>query len=67
MIVPIVYGPHIDDCKRIAPPNSFIHVSSFKNNAELVQYLDYLGNLSYTELSGLGHDFGHERFDSLFR
>ena len=46
-LVPVVYGPHIDDCKRVAPPNSFIHVSSFKTNVELVQYLDYLGRIQF--------------------
>lgn len=41
-MVPIVFGPHIDDVKAIAPPNSFIHAEQFETAADLVTYLDYL-------------------------
>ena len=29
--VPIVYGPHPDDVKAVAPKNSYIHAVSIKN------------------------------------
>lgn len=41
-LVPVVYGPHPDDVKAMAPPNSYIHVEDFNTPAELVDYLDYL-------------------------
>lgn len=41
-LVPIVYGPHPDDVKAMAPKNSFIHVEDFKEPKELVDYLEYL-------------------------
>jgi hypothetical protein len=27
--IPIMFGPHPDDVKRVAPPNSFIHAEEF--------------------------------------
>jgi len=42
--VPIVFGPHPDDVREMAPVKSYIHVEDFKSPAELVQYLDYLDN-----------------------
>uniref|UniRef100_A0AC35U5P3 Fucosyltransferase n=1 Tax=Rhabditophanes sp. KR3021 TaxID=114890 RepID=A0AC35U5P3_9BILA len=41
-VIPIVLGPSIDFYKKISPPNSFIHVSQFKNAHALVEYLKYL-------------------------
>ncbi|CAG5078121.1 Oidioi.mRNA.OKI2018_I69.PAR.g8906.t1.cds [Oikopleura dioica] len=41
-MVPIVYGPHPDDVKAVAPPNSYIHVEDYSSPHELVKYLDYL-------------------------
>ena len=41
-LVPIVYGPHIDDVRAVAPPNSFIHAELFESPAALVEYIDYL-------------------------
>ena len=40
--VPVVYGPHKDDLKRLAPPHSYIHVEDFETPEELVKYLNYL-------------------------
>ncbi|CAG5077064.1 Oidioi.mRNA.OKI2018_I69.PAR.g8623.t1.cds [Oikopleura dioica] len=42
LAVPVVFGPHYDDVKQIAPPNSFIHAEQFEEAADLVFYLDYL-------------------------
>ena len=41
-LVPVVYGPHPDDVRAMAPPNSFIHAEDFSSPAELVRYLEYL-------------------------
>lgn len=41
-MVPIVYGPHPDDVKRMAPPHSYIHVEDYDSPHELTKYLDYL-------------------------
>ena len=41
-VLPIVMGAHPDDYKRVAPPNSFIHVDHFKSVSELAQYLHRL-------------------------
>ena len=40
--VPIVFGPHIDDVKAVAPPNSYIHAEMFDTPQQLVDYIDYL-------------------------
>lgn len=41
-LIPIVFGPHRDDVKGVAPPNSYIHAEDFETPAELVKYIDYL-------------------------
>ena len=41
-LVPIVYGPHRDDVKAIAPPNSYIHAEDFDSADQLVKYVDFL-------------------------
>jgi len=41
-LVPIVYGPHEDDVKAVAPPNSYIHAEWFTSPAELVNYINFL-------------------------
>ena len=41
-LVPIVYGPHVDDVRKIAPPNSLIHAEWFESPTALVEYIDYL-------------------------
>ena len=41
-MVPIVFGSHINDLIKIAPPNSFIHSDNFKSPNDLVNYLNYL-------------------------
>ena len=41
-LVPIVFGPHPDDVRAMAPPNSYIHTEDFSSPAELTRFLDYL-------------------------
>lgn len=41
-LVPIVYGTTRKDYEKVAPPNSFIHLSDFKNMTSLVEYIKYL-------------------------
>ena len=52
-LVPIVFGPHKNDVKNLAPPNSYIHVEDYydfddgdekniRNLRKLVDYLYYL-------------------------
>jgi len=41
-LVPVIYGPHPDDVKAQAPPNSYIHVEDFETPQALTAYLDYL-------------------------
>ncbi|XP_033119211.1 glycoprotein 3-alpha-L-fucosyltransferase A-like [Anneissia japonica] len=41
-VVPIVYGPNRSDYHKFAPPNSYIHVSDFKNVQELADYIKLL-------------------------
>ena len=40
--IPIMFGPHPDDVKRVAPPNSFIHAEEFDSIDDLLDYMDYL-------------------------
>ena len=40
--VPVIFGPHRDDVKEMAPENSYIHVEDFTTPKELVKYLNYL-------------------------
>jgi len=50
-LVPVVYGPHPDDVKAVAPPNSYILAEDFNSPKELVEYLEYLdgNNTAYME------------------
>ncbi|CAG5111975.1 Oidioi.mRNA.OKI2018_I69.chr2.g6240.t1.cds [Oikopleura dioica] len=50
-LVPVVYGPHPDDVKAVAPPNSYILAEDFDSPKELVEYLEYLdkNNTAYME------------------
>ena len=41
-MVPIVFGPRIEDVEKVAPPNSFIHAENFLSEKELVNYINYL-------------------------
>ena len=41
-MIPIVYGPRLEDVEKVAPPNSFIHAENFKSEKELVNYINYL-------------------------
>ncbi|XP_038058252.1 glycoprotein 3-alpha-L-fucosyltransferase A-like isoform X2 [Patiria miniata] len=38
-VVPVVYGAPKEDFERLAPPNSYIHVSDFKSVEELATYI----------------------------
>ena len=40
--VPVVFGPHKNDVKRIAPKHSYIHAEDYKSPEDLVDYLEYL-------------------------
>lgn len=37
--IPVIAGPSLEDCKQLLPPNSFIHVDSFKNVKALAKAL----------------------------
>ncbi|KAJ8019534.1 Glycoprotein 3-alpha-L-fucosyltransferase A [Holothuria leucospilota] len=41
-LVPIVYGTTRKDYEKVAPPNSFVHLSDFRNMKSLVDYIKYL-------------------------
>lgn len=41
-VLPIVMGGHPDDYKKLAPPNSFIHVDYFRSPRELAEYMHIL-------------------------
>ena len=41
----MVFGPHYDDVKQIAPPNSFIHAEQFDEAADLGNAGNGLGYL----------------------
>ena len=41
-IVPVVYGAPREDFEKVAPPNSFIHVSDFPSLESLAEYLRLL-------------------------
>ncbi|KAJ8036709.1 Glycoprotein 3-alpha-L-fucosyltransferase A [Holothuria leucospilota] len=41
-VVPIVYGPRKEDYQKLAPKNSFIHVSDFDSTADLARYIKFL-------------------------
>lgn len=40
--VPVIMGASLQDCVRLLPPKSFIHVRNFSSPASLAQYLLYL-------------------------
>nr|XP_002130364.1 alpha-(1,3)-fucosyltransferase 6-like [Ciona intestinalis] len=50
-VIPVVWGPTVDDVIAVAPRNSFIHADWFKTAADLVEYLQYLdgNNTAYLE------------------
>ena len=41
-MVPVVMGTSVEEYKKIAPPNSFIHVDNFRSPEELAKHLIYL-------------------------
>ena len=56
-IVPVVMGAPKRDYEKIAPPNSFIHVTDFNSTAHLAKYLIHLqnhaGKLTFLEFSNI--------------
>ncbi|XP_025161943.1 alpha-(1,3)-fucosyltransferase 5-like [Harpegnathos saltator] len=40
--VPIIMGAPLEDCQRLLPPSSYLHVDNFHNANMLVKYLHYL-------------------------
>lgn len=64
-LVPVIYGPHPDDVKAMAPPNSYIHVEDFATPHDLVKYLNYLdkNDTAYAEYHSwraIEPDFSHQ-------
>jgi hypothetical protein len=41
-MVPVVMGASLEEYQRVAPPNSFIHVSQFSSARKLAEYLTFL-------------------------
>ena len=41
-MVPIVFGPHPADVKKLAPKHSYIHTESYPEPKNLIKYLNYL-------------------------
>lgn len=37
--IPVIAGPSLEDCKRLLPPNSFIHIDSFRSAYALAKAL----------------------------
>lgn len=65
-VIPVVMGAPIEDYKRIAPPESFIHVDQFENPQKLAEYLKYLDSNdnaynAYFQWKGTG-DFTDTKF-----
>lgn len=42
--VPVIMGASVEDCARLLPPKSYIHVRNFSSPASLARYLLYLSN-----------------------
>ena len=40
--VPVIMGASVEDCARLLPPKSYIHVRNFSSPASLARYLMYL-------------------------
>ena len=51
--IPIVSGPQPENFRRVAPPNSFIHVSDYQSNEDLAAKLKSIG--TNRKLYGLYH------------
>lgn len=79
-MVPVVFGPHPDDVKKLAPPNSYIHVENYKNPRDLIEYLNYLNQndtayMQYHQwrvttpfgISKPPESFGHKKFCGVCR
>lgn len=43
-LIPIILGPSVENCKKLLPPNSYLHVDEFSSPASLAKYLNYLIN-----------------------
>ncbi|XP_033098293.1 galactoside 3(4)-L-fucosyltransferase-like [Anneissia japonica] len=59
-LVPIVYGASKEDYQKVAPPNSFIHISDFDTLDQFVKYINLLDNNKglynkYFEWKQMGH------------
>lgn len=40
--VPVIMGASLEDCQRLLPPGSYLHVDNFNNADTLAEYLRYL-------------------------
>ncbi|CAF4844904.1 unnamed protein product [Pieris macdunnoughi] len=40
--IPVIMGPKNDDCAKILPPNSFLHVDNFNGPDNLADYIKFL-------------------------
>ncbi|XP_033119108.1 alpha-(1,3)-fucosyltransferase 6-like [Anneissia japonica] len=63
-IVPIVFGPSKKDYQKVAPPNSFIHISDFDTLDQFVAYINLLDNNkdlynAFFEWKKMGHVVKH--------
>ncbi|PNF39384.1 hypothetical protein B7P43_G13648 [Cryptotermes secundus] len=52
--VPVIMGASLEDCVRLLPPKSYIHVRNFSSPASLARYLLYL-NASPSEYNNFFH------------
>ncbi|PSN46315.1 hypothetical protein C0J52_18593 [Blattella germanica] len=52
--VPVIMGASLEECARILPPKSYLHVRNFSSPASLARYLMYLAE-SPTEYARLHH------------
>lgn len=42
--VPVIMGAPLEDCQRLLPPGSYLHVDNFRNAKALAEYLRHLGS-----------------------
>lgn len=38
--IPIIIGPSLEDCEKLLPPNSFIHIDQFENLKEFAETIE---------------------------
>lgn len=41
-VIPVLFGAHYEEYKRLLPPNSYIHVDQFESPKQLAKYLLFL-------------------------